>query len=145
MLVNKLTKPQDLIQRDFKLVWTNGCYDLFHFGHLCSLKEAKSFGDKLCVGVNDDESITKMKPGRPIFSLKERMFILNELECIDYLIIIGQDATACIQIIKPNVLFKGEDWKDKIVFGAEYAKELKFGQLIGGISTTNIIEKIKTS
>lgn len=139
-----ITNPAVLRNRDFNLVWTNGCMDLMHFGHISSLKQAKSFGDKLCVGVNSDESIVKLKGDkRPIIPLVQRIEMLKAIECVDFIVVLEEDfPQSVIEAIKPNVLVKGEDWRGKRIAGADVVDRIEFIPLIEGLSTTGIIRKI---
>lgn len=139
-----ITNPAVLRNRDFSLVWTNGCMDLTHYGHISSLKQAKSFGDKLCVGINSDESIIKLKGDkRPIIPLVQRIEMLKAIECVDFIVILEEEFPQnIIEEIKPNVLVKGEDWRDKRIAGADVVDRVEFVPLIEGLSTTNIIGKI---
>ena len=104
-----------------KVVFTNGCFDLIHAGHVHLFKEAKSLGDVLIVAVNDDRSIRTIKgASRPIFPLAERLEILEAIAHIDYLIPFAEDTPRkVISTLLPDVLVKGEDWKkDEVVFNA---------------------------
>jgi D-beta-D-heptose 7-phosphate kinase/D-beta-D-heptose 1-phosphate adenosyltransferase len=139
-----ITNPAVLRNRDFNLVWTNGCMDLTHFGHISSLKQAKSFGDKLCVGINSDESIAKLKgEKRPIIPLGQRIEMLKAIECVDFIVVLEEEfPQSVIEAIKPNVLVKGEDWRGKNIAGANVVDRIEFIPLVEGLSTTNIINKI---
>lgn len=139
-----ITNPAVLKNRDFDLVWSNGCYDIMHFGHVNSLKYAKSLGTKLCVGVNSDESIKRLKgDNRPIVPLKERVEMLKALDCVDFVVVLEDDFPQnIIEQIKPDVLVKGADWEGKNVAGADVVKKVEYFPLVEGLSTTNIIEKI---
>lgn len=133
-----------------KIVFTNGCFDIVHAGHIASFWQARSFGDALVVGVNSDESIRRLKgERRPIVSLENRLKLLEALEMIDYVVPFEEDTPqSLIECIKPDVLVKGKDWAGKAVAGAEfiesYGGEVKFVELEKGLSTTAIIEKILT-
>lgn len=139
-----IDNPAVLRNRDFSLVWTNGCMDLTHFGHISSLKQAKSFGDKLCVGINSDESIAKLKgEKRPIIPLSQRIEILKAIKYVDFIFVLEEDFPQnAIESIKPNVLVKGEDWRGKNIAGANVVDRIEFIPLVEGLSTTNIIDKI---
>lgn len=127
-----------------KLVFTNGCFDIFHAGHLASLKFAKNCGDKLVVGLNSDSSVSKLKPGRPIIPEKERMEVLASCEYVDYVVLFDENTPLqLIQKISPDVVVKGADYKEEDVVGYGLA-EIKRCPLVEGISTTKIIEKIKS-
>ena len=139
-----VTNPAVLKNRDFDLVWSNGCYDIMHSGHVNSLKYAKRLGSKLCVGVNSDESIKRLKgDNRPIIPLKERLEMLKALDCVDFIVVLEDDfPQKTIEQIKPDVLVKGADWEGKNVAGADIVKKVEYFPLVEGLSTTNIIEKI---
>lgn len=131
-----------------KIVFTNGCFDILHYGHAKYLHDAKSKGDILVVGVNSDSSIRKIKGnGRPIVDENNRLKLLSALESIDYLVLFNETTPlAVISEIKPDVLVKGADWnKDKIV-GSEvvssYGGKVLTIKLVAGLSTTNLIKKI---
>lgn len=143
---SKLANPQDLAVRDYKLVFTNGCFDILHTGHLESLRLAKARGDKLVVAVNSDSSVQRLKgPKRPVISLPERMEMLAALEFVDFVVSFEEDTPlGLVEIIRPDVLIKGADWEGKPVAGADLVKEVYFVPLIEDRSTTNLIEKIKT-
>jgi len=127
-----------------KIVFTNGCFDLIHIGHVRSLKEAKKLGDVLVVGLNSDRSVSLIKPGRPVIPQNQRAEVLASLEMVDYVCLFDEE-TPCelIKLIQPDVLVKGGDWKKEDIVGADIAKETHSIPYIQGISTTEIIEKIK--
>ena len=127
-----------------KIVFTNGCFDLIHVGHVRSLKEAKKLGDVLVVGLNSDRSVSLIKPRRPIIPQEQRAEILASLEMIDYVSLFDAETPyELIKLIQPDVLVKGGDWEKEDVVGADIAKETHSIPYIQGISTTEIIEKIK--
>ncbi len=133
--------------RNFKLVFTNGCFDLLHTGHLDLLSNAAEFGDKLFVGLNYDTSVKKLKgDSRPIQNEKTRAQKLLELECVNH-VIIFEDLTPqkLIHIMSPDVLVKGGDYKKNEIVGAEHVISsggvVKIVPLTPGFSTTAIIEK----
>ena len=104
-----------------KVVFTNGCFDLLHSGHVFLFREAKKLGDVLIVAVNDDASVRKIKgPRRPIFPLRERLEILDAIQVIDYLIPFSQETPKkVISSLLPDVLVKGGDWNMNEVVGRE--------------------------
>ena len=128
-----------------KIVFTNGCYDLLHYGHFMLLEEAKKFGNKLIVGINSDESVRRLKgDNRPVNSLKERMLTLACLSVVDMIIPFDDNtASDLIKIIDPDVYVKGDEYKDKVLPEAAYAKRIEYIPMIDGISTTKQIEKIR--
>jgi len=127
-----------------KIVFTNGCFDLIHIGHVRSLKEAKKLGDVLVVGLNSDRSVSLIKPRRPIIPQEQRAEILASLDMIDYVSLFDEETPyELIKLIQPDVLAKGGDWKKEEIVGADIAKETRSIAYIQGISTTEILEKIK--
>ena len=132
-----------------RIVFTNGCFDIVHSGHIRILKEAKKQGDILILGLNSDNSIKRLKgESRPIFKEKERLELLSSFEFIDYVVVFDEDTPLeVINLIKPDVLVKGADYKDKYVVGTDeikkYGGELVLVDLVEGKSTTNVIKKIK--
>lgn len=144
----KILKNWEFLKsREYKLVFTNGCFDLIHSGHLHTLEIAKNEGDKLLVAVNSDESIQRLKGNaRPILPLYERMKLLAALECVDYVIAFDEDTPQkLIEDIKPDVLVKGADWEGKEVAGVDCVKKVCYVPLVEGHSTSEIIKKIKSS
>jgi len=127
-----------------KIVFTNGCFDLLHIGHIKYLEEAKNAGDVLILGLNSDTSIKKLKGNnRPINTQADRAYILASLKLTDYIVVFDEKTPIkLIELIKPDILIKGGDYIGKYVAGQEIAKELKFVDFIEGKSTTEIIEKI---
>lgn len=139
---------KDLKEKNKKIVFTNGCFDLLHCGHISSFKEARKYGDILIVAVNSDESVKKNKGDlRPIINQDDRIEMLCELECVDYVILMeDKDPVNLINLIKPDISIKGEDWKNKFVpekpVIESYGGEIKFIKLQKDKSTTKIIDKI---
>lgn len=128
-----------------KIVFTNGCFDILHKGHVYYLDRAKSFGDILILGLNSDSSVQKLKgPSRPINSEDDRAYILAALESVDYIVKFTQETPyELIKIIEPDILVKGGDYKGKNVVGKDIVKEVKLVEFVDGRSTTNIIKKIE--
>ena len=137
----------DLKKRGKKIVFTNGCFDILHVGHVKYLEEAKSFGDVLILGLNADESVTTLKgEGRPINPQMDRAYILAALEPVDYVVIFSEDTPYnLIKLIKPYTLVKGGDYEGKEVTGQDIADELKLVQFFDGKSTSQTIERILES
>ena len=137
----------DLKTRGKKIVFTNGCFDILHVGHVKYLEEAKNFGDVLILGLNSDESVTVLKgEGRPINLQVDRAYILAALEPVDYVVIFSEDTPYdLIKLIKPHILVKGGDYEGKEVAGQDIADELKLVQFVDGKSTTRTIERILKS
>jgi D-glycero-beta-D-manno-heptose 1-phosphate adenylyltransferase len=132
-----------------KIVFTNGCFDLLHVGHIRYLQEAKSQGDVLIVGVNADASVKKIKGSeRPIQNEMDRAEILAALGAVDYVCLFNEDTPEkLIGLVKPDVLVKGGDWPiDKIVgsqFVLSYGGSVRSLQFVDGRSTSSIVEKLK--
>ena len=132
------------------IVFTNGCFDIIHSGHLDLLKEARSYGDKLIVGLNSDKSISKLKgPERPIIGQSERKKILLALKYVDEVIIFNEEnPLKLIKKLKPSILVKGADYTKEQVIGGEfvesYGGQIKLVKLAKGKSTSNIINKISS-
>lgn len=128
-----------------KIVFTNGCFDILHVGHVKYLEVAKSYGDVLILGLNADSSVKKLKgPTRPINTQDDRAYILASLESVDYVVIFEEETPyELIKLIKPHVLVKGGDYKGKEVVGQDIADELKLVQFVDGKSTTNTIKRIQ--
>jgi D-beta-D-heptose 7-phosphate kinase / D-beta-D-heptose 1-phosphate adenosyltransferase len=131
--------------KDKKIVFTNGCFDIIHFGHVKYLEKAKSFGDILILGLNSDKSVKKIKgENRPINNQNDRSYILASLEVVDYVVVFDADTPfELIKLIKPDILVKGGDYENKEVIGQDIAKELKLVKYIDNKSTSNTIEKIQ--
>jgi rfaE bifunctional protein nucleotidyltransferase chain/domain len=127
-----------------KIVFTNGCFDIIHIGHIRYLKEAKTLGDVLIVGLNSDRSVSAIKPGRPVNPQDQRAEVLASLEMVDYVVLFDEETPyELIRLIRPDVLVKGGDWKKEDIVGSDIAKKTLSLPYIKGISTTGIIEKIK--
>ena len=131
-----------------KVVFTNGCFDILHVGHVRYLKKAKSHGDILIIGVNTDRSVKMIKgENRPIVSEKERAEVLSALEFVDYVVFFNEpDPLRLIEALKPDVLVKGADWSKGRIVGREIIENLG-GRvvrvpMVPGASSTGVIEKI---
>ncbi|GLI54409.1 MULTISPECIES: D-glycero-beta-D-manno-heptose 1-phosphate adenylyltransferase [Thermodesulfovibrio] len=126
-----------------KIVFTNGCFDIIHVGHVRYLKEAKKLGDILVIGLNSDKSVKKIKPLRPINPENERAEVLSSLEMVDFVTFFDEETPYnLIKFLEPDVLVKGGDWKVENIVGTELVKEVHSLPYIEGISTTGIIERI---
>ena len=136
---------EELRAKNNRIVFTNGCFDLLHAGHARYLETAKNFGDVLIVGLNSDQSVSRLKgKNRPINHQMDRAFILAALEAVDYVVIFDEDTPyKLIEAIKPTTLVKGGDYKDKEVAGQDIVDELKLVKFIENQSTSQIIKKIK--
>jgi rfaE bifunctional protein nucleotidyltransferase chain/domain len=132
-----------------KIVFTNGCFDILHIGHIRYLEEARALGDYLVVGVNSDASVTALKgPSRPVNSELDRVEMLCALKSVDGAIIFAEmDPYNLISEVQPDILVKGGDWKVSEIIGADIVLarggEVRSLVLIEGRSTTNTIQKIQ--
>ncbi len=128
-----------------KVVFTNGCFDILHVGHVKYLQIAKSFGDILIVGLNSDASVSRLKgAARPINVAEDRAYLLAALEAVDFVVPFEEDTPyELVEMIAPDVLVKGGDYEGKKVVGTEFARELKLVNFVDGKSTTKTIEKIQ--
>jgi len=143
----------DIIQKERekgkKIVFTNGCFDIIHAGHVDYLEKAKSLGDFLVVGLNSDESVKRLKgPTRPVNPVEQRKKVLQALKPVDLVIVFEEDTPErLIKEIKPDVLVKGGDWKIENIVGADFV--MSYGgkvytiDFVYNTSTTKIIEKVK--
>ncbi len=139
-----------LKDEDKKLVFTNGCFDIIHKGHITYLKQAKELGDFLVIGLNSDKSVKKLKgESRPVNKEEDREYVLENLKPVDAVVIFEEDTPYnLIDSIKPDILVKGGDWSaDKIVGSdlviANGGKVLSLGY-VDNYSTTSIIDKLKS-
>ena len=131
------------------VVFTNGCFDILHRGHIEYLNQAKSLGKYLIIGLNSDTSVKKLKgEDRPVNNETDRAFVLGNLKCVDAVVIFGEDTPYdLIKCVKPDFLVKGGDWKEDQIVCSDIVKgyggkviSLKF---VDSYSTSNIIERIK--
>lgn len=135
---------QRLKREGKRVVFTNGCFDILHVGHVKYLQEAKSYGDVLIVGLNSDSSVRELKgPTRPVNPQEDRAYILAALESVDYVVMFSDETPyELIKNIAPDILVKGGDYEGKSVVGAEFAGELRLVQFVDGKSTTATISRI---
>ncbi|TYB30958.1 MAG: D-glycero-beta-D-manno-heptose 1-phosphate adenylyltransferase [Candidatus Mcinerneyibacterium aminivorans] len=140
---------ENLKKENIKLVFTNGCFDILHVGHVRYLKEAKKLGDRLVVGLNSDTSVKKIKgKKRPIINERERAEILLSLSCVDFVVIFEEETPyRLIKKVKPDILVKGGDWEIEDIVGSKFVQSyggvVKSISYIEGKSTTGIIERIE--
>ncbi len=139
---------KDLKAKGKRIVFTNGCFDLLHVGHIRYLEEAKTLGDILIVGVNSDASVRKLKgPKRPVLPVEDRTEILSGLGCVDYITVFDDlDPLALITSLQPNILVKGGDWTKEQTVGKEVVErsggEVVIIPFVEGASTSSLIETI---
>lgn len=150
-LADLVTIRRQLKYKDKKVVFTNGCFDLLHSGHIHLLREAKKKGDVFIVAVNDDSSIKKLKgTSRPIFPLEERIEILEAIEDIDYLVSFSEETPQkTIAQLLPDILVKGGDWTPEEVVGKKEVEEAG-GEVViipylEGRSSSEIVKRIVSS
>jgi D-beta-D-heptose 7-phosphate kinase/D-beta-D-heptose 1-phosphate adenosyltransferase len=141
----ELKKTIDSLRSDGKkIVFTNGCFDIIHIGHIRYLRAARSLGDILAVGLNSDRSVSAIKPERPVNPEDQRAEVISALEMVSYVTLFDEETPyELIKLIKPDVLVKGGDWKKEDIVGSDIAKETHSLPFVPGISTTRIIERIK--
>ena len=143
-------KENDFRLRQQKIVFTNGCFDVLHFGHVHYLLEAKELGDILVVGLNSDDSVRRLKgPSRPINGEMERAFVLASLAFVDYVTLFEEDTPEnLIKIVRPDVLVKGGDYTIDQIVGADFVMQnggtVTTIPFVEGYSSTQIIEQLKT-
>lgn len=150
--IKNLTELKKIIAnfkaRGKKIVFTNGCFDLLHYGHIKYLEDAKSMGDILVVAINSDSSVRKIKGiKRPIINKHDRLRTVAALASVDYVVPFNENTPIkVIKLLKPNVLVKGADWKKNDIVGCNFV--LSYGgrvstvKLVRGHSTSNLIKKI---
>lgn len=143
---DELKKELDgLKARGSRIVFTNGCFDLIHQGHVTYLREAKALGDVLVIAVNSDASVASIKgPDRPIIPEKERMAVVAALESADFVTLFHEDTPRrLIEYLKPHILVKGGDWAEEDVAGREAVERVVIIPSVPGVSTTDIIGRIR--
>ena len=160
MIPNILNIEGKIVPRDFfgrndfkrhgqKIVFTNGCFDVLHFGHVHYLLQAKKLGDILVIGLNSDDSVRRLKgPRRPINGENERALVLAALVCVDYVTLFEEDTPEeLIKVVRPEVLVKGGDYTLDNIVGADFVTQnggiVTTIPFVEGFSSTRIIEKLK--
>lgn len=160
MIPNILNIEGKIVPRDFfgrndfkrhgqKIVFTNGCFDVLHYGHVHYLLQAKALGDILVIGLNSDDSVRRLKgPTRPINGENERAFVLAALACVDYVTLFEEDTPEeLIKVVRPDVLVKGGDYTLDNIVGANFVTQnggtVTTIPFVEGFSSTRIIEKLK--
>jgi len=129
-----------------RVIFTNGCFDLLHAGHIDSILAARALGDRLIIGLNSDESVTRLKgEGRPVYKAGDRAKMLEALEAVDAVVIFEQDTPKeLLSRIRPAVIAKGGDYTPDMIEGGEYADEIVILPLIEGYSTSSVIHKLES-
>ncbi len=136
-------------ERGERIVFTNGCFDILHAGHVGYLEEARELGDRLVVAVNDDESVRRLKgPGRPVNPLERRLTVLSGLAAVDWVVGFAEDTPqTLLETLRPDVLVKGGDYTTNQVVGAHivrgYGGDVRVLSLVGGLSTTSLLSRIR--
>lgn len=143
-LLNFIKSDRKLYKNNF--VFTNGCFDILHVGHITYLQKAKSMGDYLIVGLNADDSVKRMKgKGRPVNQEQDRATLLAALSFVDFITIFDEDTPLeLIKDVRPDILVKGADYKIHEIVGREYAKKVQTIDFVPNYSTTSVIEKMKS-
>lgn len=149
--LDSLIQKLETDRKGRRLVFTNGCFDILHIGHVRYLQDAKSCGDLLVVALNSDASVSKLKgPTRPLQTENDRAEILSALTAVDYTFIFDEETPLeAIKQIKPDVLVKGGDWSIEQIVGSDFVLgqggEVRSLQFVDGRSTTSVVDKIKAS
>jgi D-beta-D-heptose 7-phosphate kinase/D-beta-D-heptose 1-phosphate adenosyltransferase len=136
-------------RRGERVVFTNGCFDLLHVGHVRSLEQARNFGDRLVVAVNTDASVRRNKgPGRPIVPARQRAEVLAALGCVDWVVLFGESTPrAAIRALRPDVLAKGGDWALDAIVGRDdvegWGGRVVRLREVPGVRTTRIVDKAR--
>ena len=145
---SELAQKLDALRDQKKIVFTNGCFDLLHIGHVKYLNEAKALGDILVVGINSDASVKRLKgESRPIQKEEDRAYILSQLKAVDFVCLFEEDTPYnLIQSVSPHILVKGGDWPVEKIVGADLVLksggEVKNLLFVENKSTSSILEKI---
>ena len=147
--LNALKKIIGGLRRNGKTIaFTNGCFDILHFGHVSYLEASKKRNRILVIGINSDSSIRKIKgPHRPIVGQKQRAALISALACVDYVTIFDEETPLkVISALRPDVLIKGADWKRKEVVGGDVVQanggKVEFIRYVNGFSTSRIVQAI---
>jgi rfaE bifunctional protein nucleotidyltransferase chain/domain len=137
-------------ERGETVVFTNGCFDLLHGGHVALLEAARAAGDRLIVGLNSDASVKRLKgPSRPVVPEAERAEVLLALECVDHVLVYDEDTPLdTIRALLPDVLVKGADWAEEDIVGRDEVVQaggrVVRVEIVPGRSTTALVERIRT-
>ena len=148
---NKILSTEELIKaveklkkENKKIVFTNGCFDLLHIGHVSLFQKARTLGDVLIVAINSDSSLAQLKgPKRPLVPQTDRAQLLSALTCVDYVVVFNEQTPyELLSKLKPDILVKGGDYKIEDIVGKEFVKEVYRYPLVEGKSTTKLIKLI---
>lgn len=149
--IKTASEMRDIIDQTRKTggtaVFTNGCFDVLHPGHVQYLEKSRILGDYLIVGLNSDASIKQIKgPSRPIVEEDARAFMLASLSCVDYVVLFEEDTpTNLLAALRPNILVKGADWEGQKLPGSESVDRVEFMTFLDGWSSTDVIGRIRSS
>lgn len=148
--IQSFLKKKSALHKGQRIVFTNGCFDILHPGHVDLLTRARALGDVLVLGLNSDESVRRLGKGadRPINPQEQRAFVLAGLTCIDYIIVFHEDTPLeLIKAVRPHVLIKGGDWSPENIVGRQEVEEaggiVHSLPLLSGFSTTALLERIR--
>lgn len=136
--------------RGRQIVYTNGCFDILHAGHVRTLEAARQYGDALIVGINGDESARRLKgPGRPIFGERDRAAMIAALACVDLVVVFAElSSLPMLDALRPDIWVKGGDYsldtvnQEERAFVEGYGGRVALAPKVGGVSTTDIVERI---
>lgn len=139
-----LRKVCDRLRSEGKrIVFTNGCFDILHKGHIRYLAQARKLGDVLIIGLNSDKSVGRIKPGRPVNPEEDRAEVLAALSVVDYITVFSEKTPyRLIKSLRPDILVKGGDWKKEDIVGSDIAKETYSLPYVRGCSTSGIIKRM---
>ena len=131
-------------QKGETVVFTNGCFDILHRGHVLYLQQAAMLGQHLVIGLNSDDSVRRLKgETRPLVHEEDRAVLLSALGCVDEVVIFTEDTPAeLLRVLRPDILVKGGDYKPEEVIGREYVKRVEIISFEEGYSTTGLVQKI---
>ena len=147
--LTKLQEQLNVVREGKKVVFTNGCFDVIHRGHVSYLAQARDLGDLLVLGLNSDSSVRRLKgPTRPVNDEESRALVLASLECVDYVVLFEEDTPyQLIQTVQPDILVKGGDYQLNEIVGYDIVKarggEVLTLPFVDGFSSTSIINRLK--
>jgi len=154
MIISRLVLAdvcQELRLADKKIVFTNGCFDILHAGHVTYLDEAKMLGDVLVIGLNTDASVRRLKgEHRPVNDEHDRAIVISALKSVDYVVLFDEDTPLeLITLLKPDIIVKGGDYTPETIIGADFVRQnggkVVVIPLVAGKSTTAIIQKAQSN
>ena len=126
-----------------RIAFTNGTFRVLHVGHLATLAYAASQADRLIVGVDDDDAVRRLK-GREIVPAEQRAMIVSVIRKVDAVVIFADgELDAIVETIAPDIIVKGAEYYDKTIIGSRHAKRVGFAPMLGGVSTTELLDRIR--